>query len=93
MDEDIQVSFRIMDRMLFRDLMIDKEKLRSANLSSSERKSTLDLINIPLTNEESDLGEPLPVVIDEDPSYRLIKQIHFSIDGGASSCNFLDREN
>ena len=85
-DEDIiyiQVSFRLLDRMIYSDIAIDKEVLE--NVSVPEKKETLDLVSIPTTTEEDSLGHPLPIVLDNNNN---IKQVDVTIKGVKS--NFID---
>jgi hypothetical protein len=81
----VQVSFRALDRMVYSDLLLDKNKL--TNLSPSTVRTTLDIISIPTTRDENDLGKPLPVVIDYNNNNK-IKEIKITING--VSYNFLD---
>lgn len=86
LDEDIvyiSVSFRLLDRMIYSDLVIDKKKLE--NLSVTEKRATLDLISIPTTTEENNLGESLPVILDSNNN---ITQVRVIIKGVIH--NFLD---
>lgn len=85
-DEDIiyiQVSFRLLDRMVYSDISIDKEVLE--NVTVMEKKDTLALVSIPTTTEEDSLGQPLPLVIDKNNK---IIQVNVIIKGIKS--NFLD---
>lgn len=85
-DEDIlyiQVSFLLLDRMIYSDLAIDKDKLH--NLPVSEKKAILDLITIPTTIEDDQLGKCLPIVLDTNNN---IKQVNVIIKG--VEYNFLD---
>lgn len=63
-DQDITyvlVSFRLLDRMIYSDLIIDKKKLE--NTPVSEKTAILDLIAIPTTIEEDNLGQGLPMIV------------------------------
>lgn len=72
----IQVSFRILDRMVYSDLLIDKTKL--INVAISTVRTTLDIISIPTTTNENNLGKSLPVVIGLDNK---IKEVNVTING------------
>lgn len=79
----IQVSFRLLDRMVFSDLFIDKEVLQDAHVS--EKKAILNVVSIPATTDENDLGKPLITVSD---SNNYIKQVDIFIKG--IKHNFID---
>lgn len=86
-DEDIvyvQVSFRLLDRMIQSDLVRDKENENINYLSSTEIKTTQNTIAIPVTTSEDDLGKCLPVVLDNNN----IKEV--SVIFKDVKCNFLD---
>lgn len=85
-DEDIvyiQVSFRLLDKMIYTDLMIDKDNLQ--DVSIGEKKSTLDLVNIPATTNENVLGECLVTSLDDNNN---IKTVNVIIKG--IKYNFMD---
>lgn len=76
-DEDIvyiQVSFRLLDKMIYSDLFIDKNKL--VNMTYTEKKDTLDLIVTPTATNEDGLGKCLPVVLDNNNN---IKEVNIVI--------------
>lgn len=79
----VQISFRLLDKMIYSDLLINKDKL--ANITSTEKKDTLDLIVIPTATNEDGLGKCLPVVLD---SNNFIKEVNIIIKDRKS--NFLD---
>ena len=79
----VQVSFRPLDRMVYSELLINKDVLD--HLPIKEVKTTMNYISIPTTIEAIDLGKPLPIVYDSSDS---IKQVLVNIKG--IECNFLD---
>ena len=85
-DEDIvyvQVSFRLLDRMIFSDLVIDKENGNINYLSPTEIKTTKNTIAIPVTTSEDDLGKCLPVVLDDNNNIKEVSVIIKDV-----KCNF-----
>lgn len=81
----IQVSFRLLDRILFNDLFIDKQQLQNKSISDSDKKATLDVISIPATTDENDLGISLPTIFDNSG---YVKQVDIYIKGVKH--NFVD---
>lgn len=80
-DEDIvyiQVSFRLLDKMLYSGLFLDSEESNSPT-----SRSTLNMISMPTSTNEVDLGKPLPVITDNNK----IKEVTVSIKGVI--CNFM----
>lgn len=55
----IQVSFRLLDKLVYTDLFLEKEKLNS--LSLTDKKFVTNLLTIPITTNENFLGNSLPV--------------------------------
>lgn len=85
-DEDIvyvQVSFRLLDRMIYSDLVINIDRLE--NISVTEIRAALDLITIPTTTEEDSLGKCLSVILDSNNN---VKQVDVIIKD--VKYNFLD---
>jgi hypothetical protein len=79
----VEVSFRLLDKMIYSDLFIDKDKL--VNMTPTEKKDTLDLVVIPTATTEDGLGKCLPVVLD---SNNKIKEVNIVIKD--VKYNFLD---
>lgn len=79
----VQISFRLLDKKIYSDLFIDKDKL--VNMTATEKKNTLDLVVIPTATNENGLGKCLPVVLD---SNNKIKEVNVVIKN--VKCNFLD---
>jgi hypothetical protein len=79
----VQVSFRLLDIMIYSDLFIDKDIL--VNMTPTEKKDTLDLFVIPTATTEDGLGKCLPVVLD---SNNKIKEVNIVIQD--VKYNFLD---
>ena len=85
-DEDIvylQVVFRLLNKNIYSDLVIDKNKFK--HVTKTERKDTLDLVVIPTATTEDGLGKCLPVVLDSNNN---IKEVNIVIKDTKS--NFLD---
>jgi hypothetical protein len=70
----VEVSFRLLDKMIYSDLFIDKDKL--VNMTPTEKKDMLDLVVIPTATNEDGLGKCLPVVLD---SNNKIKEVNIVI--------------
>lgn len=74
----VQISFRLLNKLIFSDLFIDKDKLENLPIANCEKKSTQDLVKIPSIVEQDILGKPLVTVLDSNNN---IKQINVIIKG------------
>ena len=79
----VQICFRLLDKMIYSDLVIDKDKYN--NISITDKKGTVDLVVIPTATKEDGLGKCLPVVLDSNNN---IKEVNIVIKG--VKYNFLD---
>jgi len=60
----VQVSFRKLDLLLYSNLVLDRSKL--TNIPPSTARNTLNIISIPTTTDEKDLGKHLHANLDSD---------------------------
>lgn len=71
----VQISFLLLDKMSFSDLVISKDKL--VNVSSREKRDSVNLISLPTSVDEEYLGKPLPTVLGADG---LVKKVHLTVN-------------
>lgn len=81
----VQVSFRKLDLLLYSNLVLDRSKL--TNIPPSTARNTLNIISIPTTTDEKDLGKHLHANLDSD-NKKKIKYINIIINGNIY--NFID---
>lgn len=80
----IQVTLRTLDKKVYSDLTIDKDTIKDSTYT--ERKTVMDLISIPTATHTKDLGNNLPVVLDDNFN---IKEVIVVVND--INCNFIDK--
>lgn len=60
----IQVTFKLVNKLVYSDLILSKSMKKE--LTNVHRKNALELITVPVVNDEEHLGLPLPVLLDNN---------------------------